>query len=61
MPASAVKPRMQSAKAPTPGSTTRPARRTASASAVTVTSMPRPASAMARSKALAAERRLPEP
>ncbi len=61
MPSSKPSPRRQSANAPTPGSTTRSAARTRSGSAVTHTSVFSPASRAARSKALAAERRLPEP
>ena len=61
MPATASTPALQSANAPTPGSTTRSAAATAAGSAVT--SMPTSASLSraARSKALAAECRLPEP
>jgi hypothetical protein len=60
-PGTARMPAMQSAKAPTPGSTMRSARRTASASSVTVMAALTPASAAARSKAFAADLRLPEP
>src|SRR4051812_25077348 len=61
MPGKASRPRRQSAKAPTPGSTTRSAARTASGSSVTAMASVCPLSRAARSKALAAECRLPEP
>ena len=61
MPGTAVRPRLQSAKAPTPGSTIWLAVASTAASAVTVTSASMPLSRADRSKALAAERRLPEP
>ena len=58
MPGTADSPRMQSAKAPTPGSTTRSASLTTSGSAVvTMSNLP----LAARAKALAALARLPEP
>src|SRR6185437_2463043 len=61
MPDTAARPRRQSAKAPTPGSTMRSALRTSSASPDTLIAVAMPASLAARSNALAAERTLPEP
>ena len=61
MPGTASSPRRQSAKAPTPGSTMWSARTTSSGRRVTVTSTASPASRAARSNALRAECRLPEP
>ena len=61
MPGTADRPRMQSAKAPTPGNTMRSARATASGLLVTTIGCVTPDSRAARSNALAAECRLPEP
>jgi hypothetical protein len=61
MPGTSYRPRRQSAKAPTPGRTMRSARATSAGSAETRTAVPGAASPAARSSALAAERRLPEP
>ncbi len=57
----AARPAMQSANAPTPGSTMRSAFATTSASDVTTMSCPVPRSAATRASAFSAERRLPEP
>ena len=61
MPGMALTPRSQSAKAPTPGSTTRSAALTSAGSALTAMPTRAPLSQAARSNALAAECRLPEP
>ena len=61
MPGISSSPRRQSAKAPTPGSTTRSARATFSGSLVTTIGCSCPLSRAARSKAFAAECKLPEP
>jgi hypothetical protein len=61
MPGTASSPRRQSAKAPTPGSTTRSAAPTFSGSSVTRIGWSAPDSRAARSNAFAAECRLPEP
>ena len=61
MPTTRSTPALQSAKAPTPGSTTRSAARTAAGSPVTEIATSASLSRAARSKALAAEWRLPEP
>ena len=61
MPSMASRPRRQSAKAPTPGSTMRSARATASGLLVTTIGCVTPDSRAARSNALAAECRLPDP
>ena len=54
-------PRMQSANAPTPGSTMRSAESTCAGSAVTTISWPVLASAATRASAFSAERKFPEP
>ena len=61
MPGTASSPFLQSAKAPTPGSTTRSAARTTAGLSVTSIAASASLSRAARSKALAAEWRLPEP
>ena len=61
IPSIAPSPFMQSAKAPTPGSTMRSAERAISGSAVTRISCPVPCSPATRANAFSAERRLPEP
>ena len=61
MPGTRASPALQSAKAPTPGSTMRSAVSTVSGSAVTLTASGEPLSRAARSNALAAEWRLPDP
>ena len=61
MPGTAARPRRQSAKAPTPGNTTRSAAATSSGRLVTMIGSATPLSEAARSNAFAAERRLPEP
>ncbi len=61
MPSISSSPRRQSAKAPTPGSTTRAAAATSAGSLVTLMACALSSSRDARSNALAAECRLPEP
>ncbi len=61
MPGTPYRPARQSANAPTPGSTMRSAAATSAGCEVTTTRASVPASRAARSKALAAERRLPDP
>src|SRR5262249_17992718 len=61
MPGTAARPCLQSANAPTPGNTIRSAATTSPGSALTVTRAAVPLSRAARSNALAAECRLPEP
>ena len=61
MPGTAFSPLMQSANAPTPGSTMRSAFAATSGSAVTTISCPVPPSPAARASAFSAERKFPEP